>query len=206
VFAGRSKDDGKGVFSRERKLTLKNLILLIVTFKSSIQRELDMFFKEVSHSDFNIREVTKGAFTQARYRKGFWSIYPECHIGRVYGETTPFPSNAFFMRKYGDIPSDEWRFDANSLGTNDFRSSKDNIYWASLTNIKGNGILVSSDGNHSFSSFVNDGKISFLVADYFNGGAEIFFRSHLANERNPLKRGDHFRESITLNLINGEKK
>lgn len=140
------------------------------------------------------------------YREGFWSTYPEWHIGRVHGETTPFPSNAFFMRKYGDIPSDEWRFDANSLGTNDFRSSKDNIYWASLTNIKGNGILVSSDGNHSFRSFVNDGKISFLAADYFNGGAEIFFRSHLANERNPLKRGDHFRGSITLNLINGEKK
>ena len=34
--------------------------------KSSLQRELDTFYKEVTGSDFNIREVTKGAFTQAR--------------------------------------------------------------------------------------------------------------------------------------------
>jgi hypothetical protein len=38
---------------------------LIINFKSSIQRELDSFFKAISKSDFKIREVTKGAFTQA---------------------------------------------------------------------------------------------------------------------------------------------
>jgi len=39
---------------------------MIINFKSSIQRELDSFFKALNKSDFNIREVTKGAFTQAR--------------------------------------------------------------------------------------------------------------------------------------------
>lgn len=34
--------------------------------KSSLQRELDAFYKEVSGTDFNIRKITKGAFTQAR--------------------------------------------------------------------------------------------------------------------------------------------
>jgi len=34
--------------------------------KSSIQRELDSFYKEVTGGEFKIREVTKGAFTQAR--------------------------------------------------------------------------------------------------------------------------------------------
>ena len=34
--------------------------------KSAIQRELDSFYKEVVGSEFNIRGVTKGAFTQAR--------------------------------------------------------------------------------------------------------------------------------------------
>ena len=47
-------------------MTLKVLIVVIIIFKSSIQRELDSFFKGISNSDFNIREVTKGAFTQAR--------------------------------------------------------------------------------------------------------------------------------------------
>jgi hypothetical protein len=39
---------------------------MIINFKSSIQREADRFFKELFKEDFNIREVTKGAFTQAR--------------------------------------------------------------------------------------------------------------------------------------------
>lgn len=43
-------------------------------FKSSIQRELDRFFKSVSQSDFNIREVTKGAFTQARAKLNPWAF------------------------------------------------------------------------------------------------------------------------------------
>jgi len=47
-------------------LTLKNLVILIISFKSSIQRELDSFFKALSQEDFNIRKATKGAFTQAR--------------------------------------------------------------------------------------------------------------------------------------------
>jgi Transposase DDE domain len=34
--------------------------------KSSLQRELDSFYKEVTGSEFNIRQVTKGAFSQAR--------------------------------------------------------------------------------------------------------------------------------------------
>jgi hypothetical protein len=38
----------------------------MLKFKSSIQRELDRFYKEISQNDFNIRQVTKGAFTQAR--------------------------------------------------------------------------------------------------------------------------------------------
>lgn len=73
-FGSRSKDGGSGVFSRKRKLTLKNLILLIIVFKSSIQRELDRFFRAVSNNDFNIREVTKGAFTQARAKLNPWSF------------------------------------------------------------------------------------------------------------------------------------
>lgn len=48
--------------------------MLIINFKSSVQRELDKFFKAVSKSDFNIREVTKGAFTQARAKLNPWAF------------------------------------------------------------------------------------------------------------------------------------
>lgn len=47
---------------------------MLLKFKSSIQRELDRFYKEVSQSDFNIREVTKGAFTQARAKLNPWAF------------------------------------------------------------------------------------------------------------------------------------
>lgn len=41
-------------------------MLISKGIRGSLQRELDSFYKEVSGVDFNIREVTKGAFTQAR--------------------------------------------------------------------------------------------------------------------------------------------
>ena len=62
------------VASRDRKLTLKNLIFIIMNFKTSIQRELDCFFKSVSNEDFNIRQVTKGAFSQARLKLNPWGF------------------------------------------------------------------------------------------------------------------------------------
>jgi len=34
--------------------------------KSSLQRELDSFYKEATGSEFNIRVATKGAFSRAR--------------------------------------------------------------------------------------------------------------------------------------------
>lgn len=53
--------------TRNRKLNFKTLITFISKgVKSSLQRELDTFYKEVNGSDFTIREVTKGGFTQAR--------------------------------------------------------------------------------------------------------------------------------------------
>lgn len=39
---------------------------MILGFKTSIQREADRFFKELYDEDFNIRAVSKGAFTKAR--------------------------------------------------------------------------------------------------------------------------------------------
>jgi hypothetical protein len=55
-------------------LPIKSLILLVLKFKSSVQRELDRFYKEVMQSDFNIRAVTKGAFTQARAKLNPWAF------------------------------------------------------------------------------------------------------------------------------------
>lgn len=47
---------------------------MILGFKSSIQREADRFFKELSNSEFNIREVTKGGFSRARSKLNPWAF------------------------------------------------------------------------------------------------------------------------------------
>lgn len=50
------------------------MVLLLLNFKSSIQRELDSFFKELNDDDFNIRRVTKGAFSKARAKLNPWAF------------------------------------------------------------------------------------------------------------------------------------
>ena len=66
-FRSRSKAGRVGAFTRNRALTFKDLLVFIMRGgKSSLQRELDSFFKEVTRSDFSIRRVTKGAFSTAR--------------------------------------------------------------------------------------------------------------------------------------------
>lgn len=44
-----------------------------MSMSSSVQRTLDKFYRDLNQRDFNIREVTKGAFTQARAK-----LNPEC--------------------------------------------------------------------------------------------------------------------------------
>ncbi len=66
-FKGRSNNGNTGSFTRNRKLNLKTLLVFLTRgVTSSLQRELDLFHKEIMGSDFNIRAVTKGGFTQAR--------------------------------------------------------------------------------------------------------------------------------------------
>ena len=73
-FLGRSKDGPRGVFSRDRKLTIRTLIVLIMSLNRAVQRELDSFFQKVTSSDYTIREATKGAFSQARAKLNEWGF------------------------------------------------------------------------------------------------------------------------------------
>ncbi|MCF6364568.1 MAG: IS4 family transposase [Bacteroidales bacterium] len=62
------------MFSRKRKLTIRALIILIMSLNRAIQRELDSFFQKVDSSDYTIREATKGAFSQARAKLNEWGF------------------------------------------------------------------------------------------------------------------------------------
>lgn len=56
-----------GAFTRNRKLPFSSLIVFLIQIgMKSLQRELDAFYKKVTRNEFSIREVTKGALSQAR--------------------------------------------------------------------------------------------------------------------------------------------
>lgn len=73
-YGNRSEVGREGVRNRARILTNNNLIFIIMRFKSAIQRDLDCFFKELHSQDFNIRTVTKSAFTKARAKLNPWGF------------------------------------------------------------------------------------------------------------------------------------
>jgi len=89
-------------------------------------------------------------------RKGLWSAYPEDHIGRNTGVARREGRGS--NQRYGEKPSWPWaederefilfgRDDKGGRGTMDFRSTKENIYWAStILRDSGNRIQVVSDG------------------------------------------------------------
>src|SRR6218665_1354692 len=70
----RGKGGQEGIFTRDKILTISRLVIMIMKFKSSVQREPDSFFKEISNEDFNIRAVAKGAFTKARAKLDPWAF------------------------------------------------------------------------------------------------------------------------------------
>ena len=82
---------------RNRKLTLVNLICIIVTFKTAIQRELYTFFKALANSEFNIRQVTKGAFSQARAKltPGPFSGWTNLLLTLFMSKLTTIPGRVF---------------------------------------------------------------------------------------------------------------
>jgi beta-galactosidase len=163
----------------------------IMTSKISISpRQWGMVFK-----------VPGGIKNLDWYRKGFWSNYPDDHIGRTKGSAIPFDSRAYHMESPRLEPENHWSFDANELGTNDFRATRENIYWASLTSDDGAGIVVLSEGKHAFRSFVDGESVSFLVADYSTGGGDGFFSSHYSDERRPLKEGTEITGAVTVQLV-----
>jgi hypothetical protein len=87
-FKECSRGTPKKVFVRDRILTFKNLILLILTMKSSLQRDLDRFFKTVNDSEYNIRTATKGALSIARKKLNPWAFQRlnEVAVNAFYAE------------------------------------------------------------------------------------------------------------------------
>lgn len=135
----------------------------------------------INKMDFPVRQIGIGFDIPKKYdtfiwkRKALWSYYPKDHIGRPFGIAKAFYKETFsdYYKKH-IIPEHPYSHDGNEFGSNDFRSTKHNIIWSKYCN--GNDVLlkIESNGRQHVRSWVNKNSISFLVANYSNGGNEHY--------------------------------
>ena len=129
-------------------------------------------------------------------RKGLWTIYPENDINRLKGFAKALPREMKYVEAPREIPSGEWKDNSNKFGTNDFRSTKDHIIWASLKNDKNAEVMIQSDGSQSARSWIEDEKTQFLVAGMNGPGSCSFF----TGPRPEFKKGEHLTGKFILNI------
>jgi len=134
-------------------------------------------------------------------RKSTWDIYPDDHIGRPAGI-----AKANYFTNQPDThnkPSWPYSWDNNPLGSNDFRSTKCNILNASLTDFKGSGVEVISDGNQHLHCYmdIQKNEIIMIVSDYYFGGYERFIQGRYVDmPERILKEGDKLEGSVHLKI------
>jgi hypothetical protein len=114
-------------FTRNRSLPFKTVILFLINLiKSSIQNELDKFFKTVTNSELPQRVVTSSAFSQARKKlshKAFIELnqaqvkyfyenidykkWEGFRLLAIDGSTLMLPKNEQTIKEYGEFNSRE---------------------------------------------------------------------------------------------------
>lgn len=138
-------------------------------------------------------------------RKGYWSVYPENHIGALKGSAKAYNDKLPVSGVAGPSkqPAVSWSMDQTAAGSNIFRSTKENIYSASLGNATGDKLSVVSDGTQHVRAWLEGDVIRFLVADYNNAGNENFLISHAEKDYRPLRRGDKVQGKIVISFHSG---
>ncbi len=141
------------------------------------------------------------AFDQTFWRRsGMWSVYPKDHISRPFGTADLFYKGIPETIDPRSEPSWAWSRDYNELGSNDFRSTRRNIWFAGLTSKEGASIIAVSNGEQHWRSWKNGNKIEFLIADFVTAGDELFLGSYYAPFRKQIKIGDSIRGKIKLQV------
>lgn len=100
-------------------------------------------------------------------RRAEWSYYPDDEIGRPHG--VAFADSTASQ----EVPPTNRPFalDDHAKGSNDFRSAKRGIYWATFSTPVGAGVRVVSDGDQHLRATVSSSSTSLKVLDYYGGSA-----------------------------------
>lgn len=129
-------------------------------------------------------------------RDGLWSDYPEDHIGRTEGcAKAMYPETCVNYYERRAVPLHPYSKDGNDYGSNDFRSTKHNIFWATLSDDKQKQVTFYSNGKQHFRSWLNGCSVSCLLCNYSNGGNEHYLsydsnRTRISEEEFKLDGGD----------------
>lgn len=155
--------------------------------------------QEVNPRQWGLVFETRKAFNQLFWRrKGMWSVYPADHISRPVGTAQLFYAGLPEKVDPRVAPTWNWSYDYNELGSNDFRSTRRNIWFAGLESADGSKVTVRSNGQQHWRSWLAGDNIRFLVADFVTAGNEMFLGAYYAPYRQPLKKGDVIKGKITL--------
>lgn len=203
TVTAEKKDDGVLVTVKGQYQDFAGEYRMLINANGEIRVDYDF----TAGTDLNPRQwgvvfTTTDGFDKTFWRReGLWSVYPDDHISRPVGEALSFYSEVPQKENPRSEPTWSWSKDHNSLGSNDFRSTRRNIWFAGLDNEEnGAQVLVVSDGKQHWRSW-KDGKCTrFLVADFVTAGDEMFLSSHYAPYRKPIKKGNVLRGTVNLRV------
>ena len=143
-------------------------------------------------------------------RKGLWSAYPADHIGRNEGVANRV--RAAGKDRYGAAPAWPWSQDTNDYflfgkddaggrGTNDFRSQKQNIWFASgVISRTGTRARAESDASHAVRAEVEgDGRVRFNI-----NSAWAYPDIAWGNECPPLPASRMYEGTVRLRLTDND--
>jgi hypothetical protein len=137
-------------------------------------------------------------------RRAEYSHYPPDHIGRPIGEAVAHPKVAQTVPP-GSRP---FSLDDHAWGCNDFRSTKRNIYHASLKNQLGQGIKIISDGTQHVRTMVGVNDVHVNILDFYGGSGPLKSWSQIGFHYGPgklVKTGDVVKGVVRIQLASTPK-
>lgn len=136
-------------------------------------------------------------------RKGYWNIYPKEHISALTGAAEAFNKELPVSGIAGPEkePSINWSYDQTKNGSNMFRSTKENFFYATLSSGE-QSFTVLSDGTQHARAWIDSNYIKLLIADYNNPGGEGYLSSHSGKYYRPLRIGDVVKGVVRIKITN----
>jgi hypothetical protein len=169
-------------------------------------------YRFVSKMDLNPRQtgmvldVPRSVDTLQWKRDGQWTVYSEGHIGRREGTVQPERPGEWPEHRPKTAPPWPWELDDTKfdMGINDFRATRVNVYFASLSNPEGYRLHVNSDGSQHVRCWVAGERVRMLVAGFCTGGNEYYLNKHgghYDDDRQPLSPGSVVEDTLQFRLL-----